>query len=829
MEFYRQRDKQGKTLALSITLIVLTGCQSGITNMNNEVEHVLGEQQTYSATIQRTSHNIPHITADDMPSAWFGQGYAMAEDRICVLLDQVTKVRSHRSRFFGAGEYGANLSSDFGYKHLGLLANAEKSWDSIPADIQAMLTAHAAGINKFIKDKGASKLPKDCRSAAWITQVTPTDLMAIVSDFNLLLSGRFLVSAMSDATPPSHGKAQPETKHQHHASTKTYESPGSNGWGLGSDLTQSGNGILLAQPHFPWEGELQAWESHVTVPGKIDIYGITVPGIPNNLVAFNSAVAWTLTVTTSPKATLYQLKLDKNDPTQYIYDGKVKAMQSTEYSIDVLTESGKIEKQSRTLWRSHYGPMLSVPTMLTGGVADYSWSNSLAMTYRDINLDNQSLLSQFLAMSQADGMDSFIDAHKKWAGSIPFSNTVATSVEGDAWYADSSPVPNISKATYQAWEATRQKDAGVAALSEYHNIYVFDGSTSRDEWVVDSKTQREGLIPFAKAPQLRTKDFVFNSNGTHWLTNPNHLLEGYPAIYGDEGDSPSLRTRMNAMELAKGSAKNKFSLDDIKDISLANRSITANLVTKELVKRCQKSPMIRIKPGKIELDKACAVLEKWDQTFNLDSEGAVLFREFLGFVSLENGHALFTGEGSLFAKSFDRKDPILTPNGLSTSPKILVALGFAVDELSKANIPLNATLRDYQFAIKNDKKIPIHGGNSREGILSIAAYSANSTMLPSETRDKTINSVTGLTKDGYMVNYGTSFLMAVELTPNGPECEAIMSFSQSTDPDSPYFSDQTELYSDKKWRACHYAQKDILADPALKTYTVQESSEVSKD
>ena len=816
--------KPSKSLALTIPLLLLAGCQSGGTSVDNIVKQRSNDKQAYSAKIQRTSHNIPHITADNMPSAWFGQGYAMAEDRICVLLDQITKVRSHRAKFFGAGEYGTNLSSDFGYKHLGLLSNAEKSWSSLPADIQAMLTAHATGINKYIKDTGTSKLPQGCRDAAWVTQVTPTDLMAIVSDFNILLSGRFLVSAMSDATPPTGEEKKEGHKHQHHVSAEPYETPGSNGWGLGSDLTQSGNGILLAQPHFPWEGELQAWESHVTVPGEIDIYGITVPGIPNNLVGFNASVAWTLTVTTSPKATLYQLKLAESDPTKYLYDGKVREMKSTDYTIDVLTESGKIEQQSRTLWHSHYGPMLSVPAMLTGGIADYSWSKNLAMTYRDINLDNQTLLSQFLAMSQANGIKSFIGAHKKWAGSIPFSNTVATSIEGEAWYADSSPVPNISKETYQAWQATRKKDAGIAALSEYHNIYVFDGSTSRDEWVTThSNTHRDGLIPFDKAPQLRRKDFVFNSNGTHWLSNPNSLLEGYPPIYGEEGDNPSLRTRMNAMELAKGDAKNKFSLHDVKEISLANRSITASLVTKELVKRCQKTPVIWIKSGKVDLNKACTVLEKWDQTFNLDSQGAVLFREFLGFVSsLAHGHALFTGEDTLFAKSFDRKEPILTPNGLSSSANILVALGQAINELSTAKIPLNATLRDYQFAMKNDKKIPIHGGNSREGILSIAAYSSNATLLPSKTRGKTINSVTGLTKDGYMVNYGTSFLMAVELTPKGPECQAIMSFSQSIDPDSPYFSDQTELYSDKKWRACHYSQKDILADPDLKTYTVKD-------
>ena len=820
MKFYRLNIGASKVFALTIPLFFLAGCQSSITNMDKKAKQI--DSLKYSAQIQRTSYNIPHITAKDMPSAWFGQGYAMAEDRICVLLDQVTKVRSHRSRFFGAGDFEENLSSDFGYKHLGLLSNAENSWDWLPINIQDMLTAHAAGINQFIKDKGASKLPKDCRNAAWITHVKPTDLMAIVSDFNILLSGRFLVTALSNAAPPN-DKEKPSMMmhHDHHVSAEESESPGSNGWGLGGDLTKSGNGILLAQPHFPWEGELQAWESHITVPGEIDIYGITVPGIPNNLVGFNESVAWTLTVTTSPKATLYQLKLDDNDPTKYSYDGKVREMESTDYSIDVKTKSGKIEQQTRTLWRSHYGPILSVPAMLTGGIVDYSWSKNLAMTYRDINLDNQTLLSQFLAMSQADGMDSFIEAHKKWAGSIPFSNTVATSVGGDAWYADSSPVPNISAETYQAWQKIREKDAGIAALSEYHGIYVFDGSTSRDEWVIDSQTARAGLAPFADAPQLRRRDFVFNSNGTHWLTNPDSLLEGYAPIYGKEGDNPSLRTRMNAIELAKGSLTNKFSIDDVKEMSLANRSITATLVTDELVMRCKKTAVVTVDSKKINLKQACKVLANWDQKFDLDSKGAVLFREFLGFVSsLRHGHALFTGEGTLFAKPFDRKKPISTPNGLAQEETILVALGQAVKEMTEAKIPLDARLYNFQFTVKNGKKIPIHGGNSREGILSIAAYGANATMLPSIQKGEEINSVTGLTKEGYVVNYGTSFLMAVELTPKGPKCQAIMSFSQSIDPESPCFSDQTKLYSNKEWRACHYSQAAILADPAVRTYSV---------
>lgn len=145
----------------------------------------------YSAQIQRTSFNVPHITAKNLPSAWFGQGYAMAEDRACVLLDQVIKIRSQRSRLFGAGEGDANIETDFAYKHLGLLAAAEQDLAVLPVNIQEMLTAHAAGINQFLNDKGIAGLPLSCRNAKWLLNVTPADLLAITTDFSIFLSGRF--------------------------------------------------------------------------------------------------------------------------------------------------------------------------------------------------------------------------------------------------------------------------------------------------------------------------------------------------------------------------------------------------------------------------------------------------------------------------------------------------------------------------------------------------------------------------------------------------------------------------------------------------------------
>src|SRR5262245_26146862 len=68
----------------------------------------------YQATIRETSYGIPHILANDMASAAAALGYVGARDYGCILLDQIVRVRSERSRYFGPGAQNANLDSDFG-------------------------------------------------------------------------------------------------------------------------------------------------------------------------------------------------------------------------------------------------------------------------------------------------------------------------------------------------------------------------------------------------------------------------------------------------------------------------------------------------------------------------------------------------------------------------------------------------------------------------------------------------------------------------------------------------------------------------------------------
>ena len=65
--------------------------------------------------------------------------------------------------------------------------------------------------------------------------------------------------------------------------------------------------------------------------------------------------------------------------------------------------------------------------------------------------------------------------------------------------------------------------------------------------------------------------------------------------------------------------------------------------------------------------------------------------------------------------------------------------------------------------------------------------------------------------------------MTLGWTEDGPEAEALLSYSQSGDPNSPHFDDQTQLYAEKAWRAIRYTPVDI-EENAVSTRIISSSN-----
>ena len=64
----------------------------------------------------------------------------------------------------------------------------------------------------------------------------------------------------------------------------------------------------------------------------------------------------------------------------------------------------------------------------------------------------------------------------------------------------------------------------------------------------------------------------------------------------------------------------------------------------------------------------------------------------------------------------------------------------------------------------------------------------------------------------YRVNYGSSYVTALKYDDKGPQAKMFLSYGQSHDPQSDYFEDQTQKYSDLEWRDVVFTKEAIAAN-----------------
>jgi acyl-homoserine-lactone acylase len=246
-------------------------------------------------------------------------------------------------------------------------------------------------------------------------------------------------------------------------------------------------------------------------------------------------------------------------------------------------------------------------------------------------------------------------------------------------------------------------------------------------------------------------------------------------------------------------ADGKFSFSELKSVVTGQRGLMPELLQTEVVARCVGATEISLEDSTtIDISEACTVLSNWDGLYTNESSGAHVFRELMRQFR-SGSHGVFTS--ALFDSTFDANNPVNTPSTLKAreqdatdnSDPVLIALASAVQTLSNYNFPLDAKLGDLQFHMKNADRIAIPGGDNLDGVFNINAAA----MIP---------------ELGYMVVHGASWVMALEFTEQGPVADAWLTYSQSHDPESEHFSDQTKLFSTGTWRPVVFSEEAIAAD-----------------
>lgn len=823
-------------LSSVVALVLLAGVAACSDDGDSE------EADGYEATIWRTPDGVPHITGDSRADVIFGQGYASGEDRACDLADQVVKVRGERARYLGPGEDDANIESDMKWQAIDIFDVAAGDWEDAPSDVIEVVTAFTTGWNTHLEEVGADGLSGWCAGAEWVRPLEPVEAYAYGRSIALQASSGAVIDYIGTAQPPgaSEDAGTEDTAADEAAIGPLAPAHGSNGWAIGSERSAEGNGMLIGNPHFPWEGELRFWESHLMIPDEGDVYGVQLSGLPGIGIGFNDDVGWTHTVSAGNRFTMYRLDLVDGDPTSYVYGDDEREMTSTEVTVEVLGEDGEVEEVTRTLWSTHYGPVLNIPEL--------PWGEETAFTFRDGNLDDAELFEQYIGMNEAGSLEDFIAVHEDVTG-VPLFNTIAVSNDGRAWYADTSATPNLSNDTIAAYEDALENDPIVAAVADQGAV-LLDGSDPANEWVEVEGARSAGLVPFEDMPQVERDDYVFNANDSFWMPHATEMLEGdYSPLHGRQETARSPRTRENATVLGDTSADGpagedgRFTLDELAAAAVQNRGYTSRTLLDDVVARCEGVGTVEVDevpaegdgsglPAEtVDIADACEVLADWDGVYDLDRSGPPIWREMLtnSLTSAELREA-----GPLWAGEFDPERPVETPGGLAPPPEegedpVLQWLGRAVQVLEAAGYPVDVPLGEIQFAPRAGETIPIHGGDNYDGATNIVRTGSGpggSSILDPEL-DVDRDPVVGTSElstvgddTGYLINDGTSFLLALEYTNEGPRAQVFLTYGNTEDRSNPLYTESTQRFSGKDWREVLLDQ-DEIEDAAVDSKTVR--------
>ncbi|MFD8828566.1 penicillin acylase family protein, partial [Streptomyces sp. NPDC059605] len=636
-----------------------------------------------------------------------------------------------------------------------------------------------------------------CRGADWVRPVTTMDVVMRGYALSVLGGQGRTVDGITAAEPPA-GDARPSgapspgdaaDAARRLLSTQNADM-GSNAVAFGGGTTANGRGLLLGNPHYPWQGGRRFWQSQQTIPGELNVSGGSLLGAPIVSIGHNSRIAWSHTVATGVPLNLHRLALDPADPTVYLVDGRPERM--TKRTVSVAVRGGGTV--TRTQWWTRYGPVVTS----FGAGLPLPWTATTAYALNDPNAANLRFSDAGLGFSRARSTADIRASLRRTQG-LPWVNTVAADSAGHSFFSQSQVLPRITDELAQRCSTPLGRATYPAS-----GLAVLDGSRSDCAPGSDPDAVQPGIFGPDRMPTLENAPYVENSNDSAWLTNADAPLTGYERIFGTIATPRSMRTRGAVEDVSAMAARGRLTVADLQRQQFANRAPAGDLAATDLADACAALPGGRAtsSDGKaVDVSAACEVLRRWDRKTDTTSRGALLFdrlwRRVAGTVPA----------AELWKVPFSPADPVTTPNTLNTSaPGVVRALADAVAELRTAGTAPDAPLGRHQWVERNGRRIPVGGGTESLGVWN--------------KTEPEWDAASGSYRE---VSNGSSYIQAVGW--DGSRCpvaRTLLAYSQSSDPGSAHYSDQTELYSGERWVTSRFCEKDIMRSPALRVVRVHE-------
>lgn len=228
----------------------------------------------------------------------------------------------------------------------------------------------------------------------------------------------------------------------------------SNNWIVGPAL--GGGGALLANDtHLPLTNPPIWWMVHITVPGELDVEGVTFPGAPGVLLGHNAHIAWGATVVAHDVVDFYDEEIHPcaaGDGDCVTWKGREVKVETWQETIGIGTLGTILEEKTVTLERvPHHGPL--VPEIVDHDVVPRASSRALSVRFTGHEVTHE--IRAFYGLNRAKTLEEAFEAlaHYKHGG----MNWVVVDDLGNIGWTTTANVPWRSPACY-TWNRATNPD-----------------------------------------------------------------------------------------------------------------------------------------------------------------------------------------------------------------------------------------------------------------------------------------------------------------------------------------------------------------------------------
>jgi acyl-homoserine-lactone acylase len=675
-------------------------------------------------TITRDGYGVPHIDGKTDEAVLFGFGYCQAEDNFWQL---------EESYMMGLGRlcelYGKQfLAKDMRVRAFEIPQRSKEDFQKIERAPRRAGAAFAAGINYYLETHPPTK-PRV------LTKIEPWHLLAFGRAATLeLVAGHMHVGG---GEIPSKYQPKPlEEKLKEEVKAAT----GSNAWAIAGSKTRSGKAMLVINPHQPYYGFGQFYESHLRSGEGWNFSGASFLGTPLPVIGHTEYCGWGMTTNEPNVGSSWRETFDDpNEPLNYRYGTGYR--KATEWKDTIKSKRGNtLETIDCTFRKTHHGPVLKK-------LSDKEYVSGNIARFYDMVLSRQSM-----KMIRAKNITEFREAMAMLE--LPLFNTVYADAHGNIFYIYNGIIP--------------KRDPS------FDWMHPVDGSDPRTEW--------QGVHPTSDLPQVLNppSGYVQNCNSTPFTTTDDSgpAIGDYPEYMIEDRHDDKRRAKMSRV-LLRGAKDLTF--ERLQELAF---DTTVYWALTELpryrgefnqLRQADATLAAEVEPylthlldwnckGTVESTQATLCVAWYEELYGFGYPAETLKKEFVANVP-EQFKALVTAAKKLESNFGKWRVPYGDVNRLQRHPDI--------SDFYK--IPYSDTL----------PSLPSAGMPGPPGVVFTMYFTPTIYFPPFK-----------LMKNHYAV-VGTSYLSIVEFGDRA-KSKSLLQFGESGDPKSPHFFDQAALLSKKQ-------------------------------